>query len=194
MNTFDDFKEEFKERALRAKARGIDTKTLYMLERFESAIARDPNDANAYTEMGDWWYSQRDYRKALDHLETAVQLDGKFASALCIRASLFATCPDAGFRDGTRAVHDAEAAISIAGNLGELRRDWRHRSYLRVLAASYAERGDFPPAIGTLEEALTMTITKSATRELAGDLESYRRKQPIRAEKGIVHHNLRRGT
>lgn len=177
MSTFEDFKERFK----RAKDRGVDTKTLFMLEQFETAIASDPNDAQAYATMGDFLFRQRQYRQALDHLQRALQIDSKCVPALCAHSRLRATCPDGFFREGNLAVHDAEAAIAIAGSHGQLKRDWKHRSYLQMLAAAYAEQGDFAAAISTIQEALSMAITKLATRELAGDLESYNQGKPRRS-------------
>ncbi|QDT48177.1 hypothetical protein Pan258_22170 [Symmachiella dynata] len=172
----------------RAKERGVDPKTLIALEKFESDIARDPYDAYAYANMGCWWHWKQEYAKALDHLNTAIRLDGNFAYALCSRADLRATCPDAAYRDSEAAVDDATKAFNIARIEGRLNQDWQHRMFLRVLAAAHAEAGNYGAAIEIENEALRFTITKSATRKITTRLAKYESCEPIRDERGIIGH------
>jgi tetratricopeptide (TPR) repeat protein len=61
-------------------------------------------------------------------------------------AWLLATYPDAKSRDGTEAVQLAERACALT--------ERRIPALLDTLAAAYAEAGDFPRAISTIEEAL----------------------------------------
>jgi tetratricopeptide (TPR) repeat protein len=171
---------------LRAKERGVDPKTLMALEQFEADISRDPNDAFAYASMGHWWHCKSEYAKALEHYNTAIRLDPKFAYALCARADLQSTCPSQEFRNGQAAVTDAARATEIAQESGHLKRDWRHRMYLRVQAAAHAETGDYEAAIAIETGALEMAVTKSATRKITDNLATYRLQQPVRDPRGII--------
>lgn len=170
----------------RAIARGIDPKTLVMLERFEAATLKNPNDAQAYYSMGRWWHWKAEYAKALDHLNKAVQLDPTFSAALCARADLRATCPDPEYRDGAYAIDDATSALNLARAAGLLKNDWQHRMYLRIVAAAFAEAGDFAGALQVETELTNMAITKKTKLEGEQRMESYRVHKPIRLEKGLM--------
>lgn len=172
----------------RAKARGVGPKTLIVLEQFEADVARDPNDAHAYATMGNWWHYEEQYAKALDQLNMAIHLDPRFAYALCARADLQSTCPDPVYRNGDSAVKDATDALNIAHQDGQLKQDWQHRMYLRVLATAHAEAGNFDTAIEIQKEALAFTITKSATREIKAHLSKYELREPIRDKHGVIGH------
>ena len=171
---------------------GVYPKTLMALERFAVEIARDPNDAYAYATMGQWWHWEKEYAMALDHLNTAIRLDGVFAHALCARADLRATCPDAAYRDGKSAVNDATKAMKIAREEGKLKGGWRHRMYLRVLAAAYAEAGRFVAAIRTEIKALRLAVSKSAKGKIKTALAHYIFLRPIRDDRGIIGYGAAR--
>ncbi len=169
----------------RAKARGVHVKTLVVLERLESIVARDPNDTYAYVEMGHLWHLNGNYAVALELYNKVIALDSRFAYALCYRADLLATCPEAQFRDGVKAVADATLALNVGREEGFLQNDWRHRMFLRVLAAAYAEIGDFTAAMEAENEALAFTVTKRAARTIKHYLSSYRSQVPIRKKRGV---------
>lgn len=172
----------------RAKARGVDPKTLLALEQFEADVTRDPNDEYAYANIGRFWHFRGEYAKALDHYNTAIRLVPCFAYALCARADLRSTCPDPVFRDGESAVRDATEAVNVARDNGEFRENWLHRMYLRVLAAAYAEAGNFTVAIETEQEALAFAITKSAISKINHHLAKYGLREPIRDEHGVIQY------
>jgi hypothetical protein len=43
-----------------------DPKTRSAIERFDTDVSRDPNDAYAYLNMGLWWHWKRKYAEALN--------------------------------------------------------------------------------------------------------------------------------
>jgi tetratricopeptide (TPR) repeat protein len=159
-----------------------------MLEQFLADVARNPDDAVAYARMGQWWHWKRHYADALDLLNRSIRMDPDFAFARCARADLLSTCPDAAYRDGTSAVDDARTALNIARRKGELKKDWRHREYLRVLAAAYAETGDFAAAIETEHESLAFAITDRAACAIKAHLAKYEAREPIRKAGGLMRH------
>jgi hypothetical protein len=64
------------------------------------------------------------------------------------RGVMLATCPEAGFRDGPRAVSLARRACEAT--------DWKHPYYLGTLGATLAEIGDFDEAARWQAEALAL--------------------------------------
>jgi tetratricopeptide (TPR) repeat protein len=172
--------------------RNLDPKTAFAVERFKAELALDPNDPYAYDRMGLWWHWKRQYSEALALYNKAILLDPQLAHALCARASLLATCPDARYRDGPMAVVDATAALRIAKERNKLGSDWEHRMYLQTLAAAYAEAGDFQSAAATQREALPFSMTRRARSEVTARLAQYALKQPTREAAGLVHYGTSR--
>lgn len=164
----------------RARERGVDPKTLMMLEQFEERTARNPRDANAFAQMGSWWIGKRDYVAAVEHLDRALEFDPDNAYALRYRAKLRSTCPDARFRDGDGALCDVNRAMDLENENGRLNGDWLHRLYLRIRAAAYAELGQYDIAIAVATEALDLSITKLARHRVEREIEQYESGEPYR--------------
>ena len=80
--------------------------------------------------------------------ERALQISPENLAALSNLAWLLATSPDPLLRDGSEAVQLAERAES-----GSSRGD-KHPAVLRILAAAYAEAGQFGDAKETAQHAL----------------------------------------
>jgi tetratricopeptide (TPR) repeat protein len=92
-------------------------------------------------------------------------------------AWLLATYPDSKSRDGTEAVRLAERACALT--------DGGIPALLDTLAAAYAEAGDFPRAISTVEEALTRARSSGdndAVKLSENILASLRESLPYRQE------------
>jgi hypothetical protein len=140
---------------------------------FNEAIRLDPKLANAYIGRGEDWRAKQEYDKALADDNEAIRLDPKHNLAYNYRAWLWATCPDAKYRDGQRAVESATKACELT--------DWKDRNRIDTLAAAYAEAGDFAAAVKWQARAIELLTTDAETRdELLYRLELYRLKQPYR--------------
>jgi tetratricopeptide (TPR) repeat protein len=64
----------------------------------------------------------------------------------------YATCFDARFQDGTKAVEDATQACELTG--------WKNALEIQVLAACYAETGNFDKAVEWQTKARNMVSEK----------------------------------
>ncbi len=87
---------------------------------------------------------------------------GEFRCGLCAAAGLanniawvLATCPEAKFRNGRRAVELATQVCAATGN--------QVPALLDSLAAAYAEAGDFDNAVRTATRALELTRRDAAS-------------------------------
>ena len=76
-------------------------------------------------------------RPSLDFNE-AIRLNPDDVATLDNLAWLHATCPEAKYRDGKKAVENASKAYQLDGG--------KHWGYCDTLAAAYAESGDFDKA------------------------------------------------
>ena len=96
----------------------------------------------------------------------------ELASAYSGRAWIWATCPDAACRNGARAVESATTACE--------RTLWRDASHLSVLAASYAESGDFASAVKWQTKAIELVADPKQKDEYHSRLKVYQEKKPCR--------------
>lgn len=95
------------------------------------------------------------YRPALIDLRFAVKASPDTAAFANELAWLLATCPDAGIRDGNKAVIYAHKTVSIE----------RSASYLDTLAAALARVGEFKQAVQIQSEALDLLQKDKAEHE-----------------------------
>ena len=79
------------------------------------------------------------------HAKT-LSLDPKCASAHNDLAWLLATCPDATYRNGVRAVEHATQACELS--------KWKNPNHVGTLAAAHAEVGEFNKAIEYQKKAI----------------------------------------
>src|SRR5829696_3064008 len=114
------------------------------------------------------------YARALAGYEEAARLTPHDAEAHNDRAWLLATCPDARYRDGKRAVGSATRACELT--------NWRKSALLDTLAAAYAEAGDFARAARWQQETLDRTPEDDSDRKgFLHRLELYKAGNPYRA-------------
>jgi tetratricopeptide (TPR) repeat protein len=142
---------------------------------FDAAIKLDPGDANAHCNRGLASSKKKDYARALQDFEEASRLDPREPQALNQQAWLLATCADAKFRDGKKAVAAAKRACDLTG--------WKDAGSLDTLAAAYAEAGDFAEAVRWQKQALADTRLQADERaEYQLRLKLYEAKKPYREQ------------
>lgn len=111
-----------------------------------------------------------DPRAALEDYEHVLDRNPTESNALLGAAFIYSTNPDATLRDGPRALKYAQKLQAL---------DAPACHCLALLAASYAECGDFVKATECLQDALTIAPEKLRER-LRDRLEGYRNSKPCR--------------
>jgi Flp pilus assembly protein TadD len=141
------------------------------LQDLNEAVRLDPRSALAYANRG-YTYSRRgEFQKALDDFNEAIRLDPKDGRAYNSLAWLLATCPDASFRDGQKAIGAAKKACELV--------DWKLWYFVGTLAAAYAEAGEFPEAVSRQKQALGMKGMNERERaEAEAHLGLYEQRKP----------------
>jgi tetratricopeptide (TPR) repeat protein len=142
---------------------------------WNEAIRLDPTDASNYSNRGSAWMGRGQYEKAIADYHEAIRLDPQFGEAYWGLAELFATCPDAKYRDGEKALATADKATASLG--------LRNSGLLLVLAACYAEAGDFDSALKWQEKAIHFA-PESSKAEFRSRLALYKAHQPYRQGTG----------
>ena len=177
---------------------------------YDEAIRIDPGYSTAYCNRTVVWYAKGDYEKAIADLTEAIRLSPRLLRAYNARATLrtiqghygpalgdldevlqidpknlagltsiayiYATCPDANIRNGQRAVEMARKACELT--------DWQDARRISLIAAAYAECGDFQSAVKWQENALGLAHEEYEKDEYGSRLDLYKSGKPYRDEIG----------
>ncbi len=142
-----------------------------------AALKLDPKSGIAFNNRAEAYAKLKKYDEAVAGFEKALEfnpMDGIY----CAFAKFRASCPDAKYRDGKKAVELAKKAIEKAGKDA----DWE---YLDALAMSFAEAGDFELAVAEQRKAVEMLkgekfADKDDIKKAEARLELYRAEKPYR--------------
>lgn len=119
---------------------------------FDAIIRLDPGNGRAYSLRGLTYDREHQYAQASADFAKAIVSNPQDPQAHNSAAWLMATCPDAKFRDGPR-------AVELATKAGELS-SWRLPSLIDTLAAAYAEDGRFDDAKKWESKAIEIWSTR----------------------------------
>jgi tetratricopeptide (TPR) repeat protein len=117
-----------------------------------------------------------EYDPAIADYTEAIRLDPGQATPFSSRAWLWATCPEARYRDGKRAVASATRACELSG--------WTDAYHLDTLAAASAEAGDFAKAVAHQRKANALYPSDEDRRKGEARLALYQGGKPYREEPG----------
>ena len=119
---------------------------------------------------------EKDERKSFEWFTKSAKQGNAYG--LSSLAWTLATSHDPSMRNGKEAVKLAQEAIQISA---------KPDSYLiSVLAAAYAEQGDFEMAVTTQEKAISILTDKSREKESQAELNVYKDKKPWRRQESLI--------
>jgi tetratricopeptide (TPR) repeat protein len=145
---------------------------------YEAILVAEPNSANAHAHLARALIELGRLEPAAEHLQAAVELNPLDFAATLTLAWLQATSSIEALRDGA-------AALELAQRLNSASRG-ENPMVLDVLAAAFAELGDFESAVATINNAITRLGDRNPSlRQLLVDrLKQYEAQQPLRDEDG----------
>jgi len=129
---------------------------------FEAAIQYDSRLAKAHSSLALILEQEGKFRDAAAQYEKCLEIAPDDAGTCASLAWLLATCPDDGLRNGRRALELAQKFERLSGGANPQIYD--------ILAAAYAETGQFSPAVQMAEKALQLTKNEDPNLGIRGRL------------------------
>ncbi len=130
------------------------------IEDYTQEINLNQQSAISYYKRGFLYYTIKTYPESIKDLDKSINLDDRSSAYKNALAWILATCPDPQYRNGRRAV---ELAKKTCG-----RNDVIYEDSFVILAAAYAELGDFEEAVRTQTAAI-----KRARSDLTGPVRDW---------------------
>jgi tetratricopeptide (TPR) repeat protein len=118
------------------------------IEHLQKTLQLAPENADAHANLGSAFLAKGRPREAGAEYQNALRISPENVAALSNLAWLLATSSDSSLRNGSEAVRLAERADAASS------RSDKHPTVLRILAAAYAEAGQFAEAKETAQHAL----------------------------------------
>jgi hypothetical protein len=154
----------------------------------EINLLTNPRFATAFCNQGQTQFLRGKYGEAISDYSKCIKADPSSAFAYENFSWLLSTCPDQKFRDGQRAMQLAEEALSIHKCRSLPSYDSRSLACaesFKVLAAAYAEIGNFSEAMYIQSKAISL-LQENGYQSLSSYynryLESYKMNSPWRVK------------
>jgi tetratricopeptide (TPR) repeat protein len=141
---------------------------------YDQSLKLSPKYSPAYQGRGVARRLKGDFDNALADFNEAIRLNPVNGLAYESLALLQATCPDDQYRDGKKAIENAQKAVKQLGPKDD--------GALDALAAACAETGDFAKAQEYETKALTLVHSDKTKARYAERYESYKQNKPYRQE------------
>jgi tetratricopeptide (TPR) repeat protein len=154
---------------------GRQGRTAEAIEHFQKALALKPDHDSACFNLGMIHYRQGSISEAIRAWRRAVQLKPNSVKYLGALALTLATSSDDSARNGGEAVELAKRAVKLS----EAKPD---PNVTAILAAAYAEAGDFPNAVATAQTAREIAIEQhqdSLAEQLRDRIKLYESRRPF---------------
>ena len=151
------------------------------IQYWQKAVELEPYFPMANNNLANAMVFMRRIPEAIQHWERALTAQPDLVQAQVNLAWVLATCPDPSLRDGSNALALAERANQLTGGANPMA--------LRVLAAAFAENGQYPEAIAAAQRGLQMAPAKSGlASSLQSQLKFYQGHQPYRDQALAMKH------
>ena len=170
------FAQAYHRRACVEMLTGKDDLAIADLDR---VIQIDPTFSQAYVRRSYALMLKGDYARALQAMNEILLANPKASGTYNRMAWLRATCPDASFRDGKKAVESGTTACQLT--------EWRRSPQIDTLAAAYAEAGDFANAVKCEKLALAATSDPETSDAQKSRLALYEANKTYHVDKYIPH-------
>jgi tetratricopeptide (TPR) repeat protein len=154
------------------KALGAQGRIEEAIGHFTESLRLEPDQAAIHRELGMALTRLGRIEEALAEYAAALRLDPNDAGVLNNRAMIWASHPEARYRDGTRAVASATRACELTG--------WKDPGVLDTCAAAHAEAGDFSQAVKWQTRAIDLVNDASRKESFRARLKLYQAGQPYR--------------
>jgi protein O-mannosyl-transferase len=141
---------------------------------YQEALTINPNNADAHNNLGAVLFQKGEFDEAIAHYQKVLEINPQDVRARGNLAWAFATSPQNSIRKAL-AVKLAEQANQLSGGASP--------AVLRVLAAAYAQNGQFSDAVETAGRALQLAMTQdkaALTDSLRSEIELYQSGLPCR--------------
>ena len=145
------------------------------IDHLQQELQINPASGEAHNDLGIAWSQQGRLDQAISEWQKALELQPNNLKAYSNLVWVFATFPDDTIRNGAKAVALGEHALQLSGEKDP-------RMY-RLLAAAYAENGQFDKAIETAQRGSQLAIrlgNEALAKTLESNLGLYRRSLPLR--------------
>jgi tetratricopeptide (TPR) repeat protein len=143
---------------------------------FRSAVEIDPHDAPSHHGLAKTLWHQGKSGNAIASWKSAIAIDPKYWPSVYDLAWVMATHPDPRLRNGIESFRLATRIVDDSKNPDALA--------LEILAAAYAENGNFSEAVKIQEKSLSMSFDDGGTivtgTEREQRLAAYRNSKPWR--------------
>jgi Flp pilus assembly protein TadD len=142
---------------------------------YRKALQFDPDFFKSYYNIAKILYSQGKISEAIYNYQKALTINNETPQTLFNLSWIYATSEDRNYRNGKKAVHLASILCRLTDNKQPLALD--------VLAAAYAENGNFTKAVDTAQKALGLAMQlgpKELILGLKDRLKLYKAGQPYR--------------
>ena len=145
------------------------------IDHLENELKINPSSAEAHNDLGIAWSQKGQIDQAISEWQKTLELQPDNLSAYSNLVWVFATFPDDAIRNGEKAVALGERALELSGE--------KDPRIFRLLAAAYAENGQFEKAADTAQRGAQLATTQrnyTLANTLESNIDLYRRSIPLR--------------
>ena len=140
----------------------------------DQLVGVDPKGIYARLNRGWAWFKKRAFDRAMADFDEAARIEPNNPDACLYRAWIWATCPDARFRDAEKAIESAKRGCRAV--------EWKDAHYIAALAAACAEAGDFDAAVKWQSRSNAIESDPDVKTKGEARLRLYLGKRPYRGD------------